>query len=220
VVASREGARRRLVEPRTSLQLLCTKHRLRFVSCAQCINKNGKLSEPAEDIRQKLEVAGYISAAYRKAIVDQMRSADAYRIISTPTQYPELVGGLTGWAVGGNGGLAPAPLLPTRHPHSMRCACTGQGALVAVICTIVSLDSEYDQLGATAPLEILVLNERHKHIMTWTRRAGLQPLPRPESLRKLMQMSKADLQAQLKDARLPTTGIKMTLAKRLLGQEA
>ena len=46
---------------------------MRFVSCAQCINKNGKLSEPAEDIRQKLEVAGYISAAYRKAIVDQMR---------------------------------------------------------------------------------------------------------------------------------------------------
>ena len=213
---------------------MCTKHRLRFVSCAQCINKDGKLSEPAEDIRQKLEVAGYISAAYRKAIVDQMRSADAYRIISTPTEYPELVGGLTGWAVGGNGGLAPAPLLPTRHPHSMRCACTGQGALVAVICTIVSLDSEYDQLGATAPLEILVLNERHEHIMTWTRRAGLEPLPRPESLQsklipdppvrpdmqKLMKMSKADLQAQLKDARLPTTGIKMTLAKRLLGQEA
>ena len=102
----------------------------------------------------------------------------------------------------------------------MRCACTGKGALVAVICTIISLDSAYDQLGATAPREILILNDRHEHIMTWTRRAGLQRLPRPESLRKLMQMSKADLQAQLKDARLPTTGIKMTLAKRLLGQEA
>ena len=214
---------------------MCTKHRLRFVSCAQCIDKkNGKLSECAEDIRQKLEDAGYVSAAYRKSIVDQMRGGDAYRIISTPAHQPELLGGFTGWAVGGNGGLAPAPLLPTRHPHSVRCACTGKGALVAVICTIISLDSAYDQLGATAPREILILNDRHEHIMTWTRRAGLQRLPRPESLQsklipdppvrpdmqKLMKMSKADLQAQLKDARLPTTGIKTTLVKRLLGEEA
>lgn len=179
----------------------------------QCIDKkNGKLSECAEDIRQKLEDAGYVSAAYRKSIVDQMRGGDAYRIISTPAHQPELLGGFTGWAVGGN----------------------GKGALVAVICTIISLDSAYDQLGATAPREILILNDRHEHIMTWTRRAGLQRLPRPESLQsklipdppvrpdmqKLMKMSKADLQAQLKDARLPTTGIKTTLVKRLLGEEA
>ena len=116
MVASREGARRRLVEPRTSLQLLCTKHRLRFVSCAQCINKNGKLSEPAEDIRQKLEVAGYISAAYRKAIVDQMRNKHVYQLMSSPIHHPQLISSFTGWALGGDGGLAPAPLLPHSSP--------------------------------------------------------------------------------------------------------
>jgi len=178
----------------------------------QCISKkDGKLTVVAEKMRQRLLKAGYISAGYQKSIVDQMRNRYAYKLISSPIHNPQLIGRVAGWAVGGD----------------------GDGALVAVICTIISLDLAYDQLGALAPSEILVLNERHEHIMTWTHGAGLQPLPRPEapdskllpgpSLRpdqgELLQMSNSALQGLCRDKRLRTTGLKINLVNRLLAQE-
>ena len=134
-----------------------------------------------EDAPEFAESRVYLGRLPEVQCVDQMRNRYAYKLISSTIHNPQLIGRVAGWAVGGDGGLAPAPLLPTRHPHSVRCACTGDGALVAVICTIISLDLAYDQLGALAPSEILVLNERHEHIMTWTHGAGLQPVTAPSA---------------------------------------
>lgn len=80
-----------------------------------CIS-NGQLSAEAETIRKSLLAAGFTSAAYPKSIVDQMRNKHVYQLMSSPIYHPQLISSFTGWALGGDGGLAPAPLLPHSSP--------------------------------------------------------------------------------------------------------
>ena len=75
-----------------------------------------QLSAEAETIRKSLLAAGFTSAAYPKSIVDQMRNKHVYQLMSSPIHHPQLISSFTGWALGGDGGLAPAPLLPHSSP--------------------------------------------------------------------------------------------------------
>ena len=75
---------------------------------SQCINDN-KLSEKAKALCTRLYYAGYSSAWNVKSIEQDMRSAQAYNLMSEAFHSPRIIDGETsGWAVGGRGGLPPA----------------------------------------------------------------------------------------------------------------
>ena len=75
---------------------------------SQCIS-DGKLSEKAKALCTRLHNAGYSSAKNAEAIVSDMRNKQAYKLMSEAFNNPRIIDGETsGWAVGGEGGLAPA----------------------------------------------------------------------------------------------------------------
>ena len=140
-------------------------------------------------------------------------------------------------------GYAPAPLLTHSPADSVRCACTGRCAVIAVIGIIIALDYDdvYAHLGSNAPNRLLILDERYRHIMTWRPGVGLylskagarirwnwrRRLSRGAALDGLY-ASKAELQVELekktvdqlrqqcKDQGLSVSGSEHELVQRLL----
>ena len=114
-------------------------------------------------------------------------------------------------------GYAPAPLLTHSPADSVRCACTGRRAVIAVIGIIIALDYDdvYASLGSNAPKKLLILDERYRHIMTWRPGVGLY-LSKAELRVELEKKTVVQLRQQCKDQGLSVSGSENELVQRLL----
>ena len=127
------------------------------------------------------------------------------------------VGGLWAAVVGSHTGYAPAPLLTHSPADSVRCACTGRCAVIAVIGIITALDygDVYAHLGSNAPNRLLILDERYRHILTWRPGVGLY-LSKAELRVELEKKTVVQLRQQCKDQGLSVSGSENELVQRLL----
>ena len=114
-------------------------------------------------------------------------------------------------------GYAPAPLLTHSPADSVRCACTGRCAVIAVIGIITALDygDVYAHLGSNAPNRLLILDERYRHILTWRPGVGLY-LSKAELRVELEKKTVVQLRQQCKDQGLSVSGSENELVQRLL----